>query len=84
MYQALLTLSFLDLRLCTILSHTQNLVIILGLAPLQRRLGFLEFRLERPHFGDTIFELCLLQRSFKVSDGTLEILEVQVDPSSRS
>ena len=47
MGQALFTVSFLELRICTLPGHTQNLVIILGLAPLESRLGFLEFRLER-------------------------------------
>lgn len=47
MDQALLTVCFLDLPLCTVPRHAQNLVIILGLTPLESCLGFLELRLKR-------------------------------------
>jgi len=76
MNQALIMVSFLDIRLCAIPGHAQNLVIVLGLAPFQSRFGFPELCSEIPRFSDTVFELGQLQCGFEVGDGALEVFEM--------
>lgn len=84
MYQAFSPIRFLDLNLRTLSGNTQDLVVILRFAPLQRRLCLFQFRLQGTDVGVRRTALCLglLDRGFEIGDGGIEFFEVEVDASA--
>jgi hypothetical protein len=84
MYQAFSPIRFFNLDLRTLSGYTQNLVVILRFAPLQRRLCLFQFRLQGTDVGVrcTALRLGLLNRGFEIGDGGIVFLEVEVDPSA--
>lgn len=90
MLQALPPIRLLDLHLRAVALHAQDLVIILALAPLQRRLRFPQLRAQRlllcvragaPH---PVVAAAELERLLEVLDGGLVLLEVQLDAGARA
>ena len=84
MYQALPSISFLDLDLCAVPRHPQDFIVILRLAPLQRRLCLLQINLECTNVSIGSTALCsgLLYGGFEIGDTGVILLEVKVDPRS--
>jgi hypothetical protein len=84
MYQALSSISFLDLNLRAFPCQPQDLVVVLRLTPLQRRLCLLQINLECTNvtLGSTALRTRLLYGGFEISDRGVILLEVKVDPRS--
>lgn len=57
-----------DVRLIAIARDTENLVIVLRLTALERRLGPLELAAERTHVSARALELGLFERGAEVCD----------------
>jgi hypothetical protein len=58
---------------------TENLVVVLGFAPFQRRLGLFQITAQNARVGVAAFDLRLLNGGFEIPDGGVELLEVEVD-----
>ena len=86
MYQALSPIRLFNLHLRTISGYTQDLVVILGFTPLQRRLCLFQFRLQSTDVGvrRAALRLGLLDRGFEIGDAGIVFLEVEVDASARA
>jgi hypothetical protein len=84
MLQTLLPIRLLNLHLRTLLMHTQNLVIILRLAPLQRHFRLLQLLLESSDVSVCRTALCtgLSNGGFEIGDGSVVFFEVEVDASA--
>lgn len=84
MYQALSPIRLFNLDLRAISRYTEDLVVVLRFAPLQRRLGLFQFRLQGTDVGVrcAALGLGLLNRGFEIGNGGIVFLEVEVDPSA--
>lgn len=78
MLQTLPPIRLLNLRLTRVPRNTQNLVIILRLTPLQRRLGLFQLTAERTHVRVGPLASGTLYGGFEIRDGGFEVLEMKV------
>jgi len=81
MLQTLSPIRLLDIGIRTIPCHTEDLVVILGFAPLQRCLCLLQLRLQSTGVGVGRAALCLglLNGRFEIGDGGIIFFHVEVD-----
>ena len=73
-----------DVCLVAVARDAQDLVIILCLAPLQRRLGPLKLPAQRAHVAVCALKFGLLERSAEVRYCVLVLLLVQPDARARA
>lgn len=86
MLQTLPPIPLFDLRLIAVPGDTQNLVVILRLAPLQRRLRLLQLRLQRLDVSITrgAFRSRLLYGRFEVRYGCVVRFERELNSGARA
>ena len=75
---------FLNIRLSAIPSNTQNLIIILRLASLQRRFSLFQLSLQRANIilRRIAFRFGLLNSRFEICNGGIIVFEMKIDPCS--
>ena len=84
MFERFAAIRLFDVRLIAVARDAQDLVIILRLAPLQRRLGPLELPAQRTHVSVCTLKLGLLERGAEVCYRILVLLLVKPDARARA
>ena len=84
MFERLAAIRLFDVRLVAVARDAEDLVVVLRLAPLERRLGALELAAQRAHVAVRAVELGLLERGAEVRDRVLVLLLVQPDARARA
>ena len=84
MFERLAAVRLFDVRLVAVARDAEDLVVVLRLAPLERRLGTLELAAQRAHVAVRAVELGLLERGAEVRDRVLVLLLVQPDARARA
>jgi hypothetical protein len=84
MLERLAPVRLFDVRLVAVARHAKDLVVVLGLAALERSFGPLELPTERPRVAVRALELGLLERRAEVRDRVVVLLLVQPDARARA
>ena len=84
MLERLAPVRLFDVRLVAVARHAKDLVVVLGLAALERSLGPLELPAERARVAVRALELGLLERGAEVRDRIVVLLLVQPDARARA
>ena len=84
MLERFTSIRLFDVCLVAVARDAQDLIIILCLAPLQRRLGPLELPAQRAHVAVRALKLGLLERRAEVRYRVLVLLLVQPDARARA
>ena len=84
MLERLSPVRLFDVRVGAVARHAEDLVVVLRLAALERRLGTLELAAQRAHIRVRTFKLGLLECGSEVRDGVLVLLIVQPDACARA
>lgn len=79
MLERLAPVRLFDIRLVAIARDTEDLVIVLRLAALERRLGPLELATERAHISARALKLGLFDRGAEVRDRFVVLFVVEPD-----
>lgn len=84
MFERFAPIRLFDVRLVAIARHAKDLVIVLRLAPFQRRLRPLEFAPQRAHVAVRALKLGLLERGAEIRDRVVVLFVVQPDARARA
>ena len=84
MLERLSPVRLLYVRVGAVARYAEDLVVILRLAALERRLGTLELPAQRAHVRVRVFKLGLLECGSEVRDGILVLFIVQPDACARA